>query len=81
MSRILKISGAAATLLIAALALVANPTHSWADSTLCKPTGCPTGTQLCATVTAGVPGAGSVTFYCYQATPAGGGGSPTEPKK
>ena len=80
MSRILKISAAAATMLVAALALIANPTHSWADVTLCKPTGCPTGTQLCATVTAGVPGAGAVTFYCYQSTP-GGGGSPTEPKK
>ncbi|HEY7568079.1 MAG TPA: hypothetical protein VH762_10940 [Gemmatimonadaceae bacterium] len=81
MSRILKISAAAATMLVAALALIANPTHSWADVTLCKPTGCPTGTQLCATITAGVPGAGSVTFHCYQPMPVGGGGSPTGPKK
>jgi hypothetical protein len=80
MSRILKISAVAATI-VAALALIANPTHSWADVALCRPTGCPTGTQLCATITVGVPGAGSVTYNCYQAMPAGGGGSPTGPKK
>lgn len=80
MSRILKISAAAATMLVATLALIASPTHSWADVALCKPTGCPTGTQLCATITAGVPGAGAVTFHCYQPMPPGGG-SPTGPKK
>lgn len=74
MSRILKIGAVAATLVVAALALFASPTSSWADSPLCRPTGCPTGNQLCATLSAGVPGAGSVTFYCYQPTPAGGGG-------
>lgn len=81
MSRILKISALATAFAVAALALIASPTHSWADSALCKPTGCPTGTQLCATVSAGVPGAGSVTFYCYQPTPAGGGGGAAGPFK
>ncbi len=69
MSRLLKIGVGAVTAVLAVLALIANPTRGWADSTLCKPTGCPSGTQLCATVQAGVPGAGSVTFYCYQPTP------------
>jgi hypothetical protein len=72
MSRLLKIGVGAATVVLAALALIASPTRGWADSPLCKPTGCPTGNQLCATVTAGVPGAGSVTFYCYQPAPGGG---------
>ncbi len=80
MSRILKISAVAATMLVAALALVANPTHSFADSPLCRPTGCPTGNQLCASFTAGIPGAGSVTFYCYQPTPGGSGSGATPPK-
>lgn len=71
MSRLLKISAGAATLVIAALALVAGPTRGWADSPLCRPTGCPAGNQLCATVSAGVPGVGSVTYYCYQPTPGG----------
>lgn len=81
MSRILKIGAFAATLVVATLALIASPSHSWADSPLCRPTGCPTGTQLCATLQAGVPGAGSVTFYCYQPMPTGGGGGAGEPKK
>jgi hypothetical protein len=69
MLRLLKIGAGAATAVLAVLALFAHPTVGWADSALCLPTGCPTGNQLCATVQAGIPGAGSVTFYCYQPTP------------
>jgi len=76
MSRLLKIGAGAVTLVLAALVLVVGPTRGWADSTLCIPTGWPTGNQLCATVTAGIPGAGSVTFYCYQPTPGGTGSKP-----
>lgn len=76
MSRLLKIGAGAATLVIAALVLVAGPTRGWADSPLCRPTGCPTGNQLCATIAAGVPGVGSVTYYCYQPTPGGTGNKP-----
>jgi hypothetical protein len=72
MSRLMKIAAGAAAVILAALALVADPTSSWADSPLCRPTGCPSGTQLCATVTAGVPTVGSVTYYCYQSPPGGG---------
>jgi hypothetical protein len=71
MSRLLKIGAGAVTMVVAVLALVADPTRGWADAPLCKPTGCPTGIQLCATVSAGIPGAGSVTFYCYQPAPGG----------
>lgn len=76
MSRLLKIGAGAATLVIAALVLVAGPTRGWADSPLCRPTGCPSGNQLCATIAAGVPGVGSVTYYCYQPTPEGSGTKP-----
>lgn len=77
MSRLLKIAAGAASVVFAALALlVAEPKQSWADSPLCRPTGCPSGGQLCATVTAGVPGVGSVTYYCYQPIPGGGGVKP-----
>ena len=76
MSRLLKIGAGAATLVIAALVLVAGPTRGWADSPLCRPTGCPSGIQLCATIAAGVPGVGSVTYYCYQPTPGGSGNKP-----
>ena len=72
MSRLLKIGCSAAMLVIAAVAVMLRPTSGWADSPLCRPTGCPSGTQLCATVSAGVPGVGSVTYYCYQPTPGGG---------
>ncbi|MGH7713667.1 MAG: hypothetical protein ACREOG_20455 [Gemmatimonadaceae bacterium] len=75
MSRLLKIGAGAAAVVVASLALVADPTRGWADSPLCRPTGCPSGAQLCATITAGVPGVGSVTYYCYQPIPGGGGGT------
>ncbi|HJU73258.1 MAG TPA: hypothetical protein VJ717_05915 [Gemmatimonadaceae bacterium] len=73
MTRLLRMGAGAAMLVIAALAVTLRPTSGWADSPLCKPTGCPSGTQLCATVTGGIPGVGAVTYYCYQPTP---GGSP-----
>jgi len=76
MSRLLKISAGAAAVLIAALAIATDPTSGWADSPLCRPTGCPSGNQLCATITAGVPGVGNVTYYCYQPTPGGGSKPP-----
>jgi hypothetical protein len=79
MSRLLKFAASGATVVIAALALAINPAPSWADSPLCRPTGCPSGGQLCATVTAGVPGVGSVTYYCYQPSPGGGGGGTKPP--
>jgi hypothetical protein len=75
MSRLLKLSAGAVAVLMAALVLLADPTRGWADSPLCRPTGCPSGAQLCATLTVGIPGAGSVTYYCYQAAPTGGGGT------
>ena len=76
MSRLLRLCAGAVAVIIAALALVADPTSGWADSPLCRPTGCPSGIQLCATITAGVPGVGNVTYYCYQPVPGGGGGKP-----
>lgn len=72
MSPLLKLGVGTATLALAALALLADPQSSWAeDVALCKPTGCPTGTQLCATINAGIPGVGAITYYCYQSPPAG----------
>ena len=71
MTRFLRIGAGAVLLVMAALAVMIRPTSGWADSPLCKPTGCPSGSQLCATVSAGVPGVGSVTYYCYQAAPGG----------
>lgn len=76
MSRLLKIGAGATTLVVAAVALIAHPTRTWADSPVCKPTGCPSGNQLCAQVTLGIPGAGGVTYSCYQPTPGGSGGPP-----
>lgn len=74
MSRLFSLGAAATTLAVAVLALLADPTPAWADSPFCKATGCPTGTQLCATIAVGIPGAGTVTFYCYQPAPSGGSG-------
>lgn len=73
MSRLFKWSAGAGTTVIAALVLLVDPRSSWADSPLCKPTGCPSGGQLCATINAGIPGVGSVTYYCYQPIPGGSG--------
>ncbi|MGQ0540105.1 MAG: hypothetical protein ACT4R6_14275 [Gemmatimonadaceae bacterium] len=72
MKTVSKLTGALGMVVLSALVLLGRPNQSWADSPICKPTGCPTGEQLCAKISTGVPGVGSVEFYCYQPLPSSG---------